>query len=1183
MYLNKLELRGFKSFPMKTDILFEEGVTAIVGPNGSGKSNISDAIRWVLGEQSVKSLRGEKMEDVIFSGTDSRKAMNYCEVSITLDRSGGKRKNNPEKLVIKRRAYRTGESEFFINNKRCRLKDVRETLMDTGIGKDGYSIIEQGKVEEILSNNPQNRRKIFDEACGIAKHRYKKNEAEKNLKKSSENLERIIDIYVEIEGQLKPLEKQQEKAKKFIEVRDRLKKLELNDFINQCVEFEKIIKELIDEEDTLNKELILIDEEKNDIERLISELDRSMVLIDEFIEQLNLKILETGESISNNKNETNIATEKLNNQLREIERKNIEVKGLKKKIDIEELEFKEANKKADDNSFVIEDIESRIAEVFTSKMALEASLENIKEKIESNKSNSIELLLKKQDISERYAVLQTNLDNMQRRKEDVISLASKLDLEVKQLNHELAIKNDKHKLIDEKILEIVKDTKIKVANLEDKDAELKDNYIKGNSCFANMENLKSRKNTYIEMENHYEGFNKGVKEILKNKSLSGISGAFGELIKVPQKYEKAVEASLGAMIQNIVVESEDVAKKGIQYLKENNLGRVTFLPINTVKGKKIFLDANTYSINPIGVASDLINYDLKYKGIVESILGRVLIFENIDLANKFARESNYKFKLVTLEGDILNPGGSITGGSLKTSGNILSRKRIIEELEIELGKLGNDYQDIQKLISDNKIKKEYLDNSIRELESNKKSYESKKIILKSEIGMLNDKISDKNKSIANYNFEKSSIDKEIEKDRNEFLKLKQELEILSDESKGNTESVQVLIEEERLISSELNDIEKAYNEKTMELVRVKQVFENNLTDIERIESTIKDSKEKLNSYTDSIKENEIEIDSLDELIEQYKLELSELKLINEKNNNDIMLKREEKEEIKLKLEDENKQLRIRERNYISVKEEKFKVDSKLERNRNSRDNLLFNLYEKYEMTYVQALDFKDSDIVIDHKQLEKLRKEIRLLGNVNLDSIEEYKEVSKRYEYYKEQKEDLENSIISLNEMIKNLVENMEKEFLENFHMINDNFVVVYKKLFGGGNADLKITDMSDVLGCDIEITAQPPGKKMKNLSLLSGGEKALTAICILFAILISKPTPFCILDEIEAPLDDVNVFRFGEYLKELSVDTQFVAVTHRRGTMEVADYIYGVTMQEKGVSSILSIMLKDAEKMIEV
>ncbi len=809
MYLNKLELRGFKSFPMKTDILFEEGVTAIVGPNGSGKSNISDAIRWVLGEQSVKSLRGEKMEDVIFSGTDSRKAMNYCEVSITLDRSGGKRKNNPEKLVIKRRAYRTGESEFFINNKRCRLKDVRETLMDTGIGKDGYSIIEQGKVEEILSNNPQNRRKIFDEACGIAKHRYKKNEAEKNLKKSSENLERIIDIYVEIEGQLKPLERQQEKAKKFIEVRDRLKKLELNDFINQCVEFEKIIKELIDEEDTLNKELILIDEEKNDIERLISELDRSMVLIDEFIEQLNLKILETGESISNNKNETNIATEKLNNQLREIERKNIEVKGLKKKIDIEELEFKEANKKADDNSFVIEDIESRIAEVFTSKMALEASLENIKEKIESNKSNSIELLLKKQDISERYAVLQTNLDNMQRRKEDVISLASKLDLEVKQLNHELAIKNDKYKLIDEKILEIDKETKTKISNLEEKDAELKENYIKENSCFANMENLKSRKNTYIEMENHYEGFNKGVKEILKNKSLSGISGAFGELIKVPQKYEKAVEASLGAMIQNIVVESEDVAKKGIQYLKENNLGRVTFLPINTVKGKKIFLDANTYSINPIGVASDLINYDLKYKGIVESILGRVLIFENIDLANKFARESNYKFKLVTLEGDILNPGGSITGGSLKTSGNILSRKRIIEELEIELGKLGNDYQDIQKLISDNKIKKEDLDNSIRELESNKKSYESKKIILKSEIGMLNDKISDKNKSIANYNFEKSSIDKEIEKDRNEFLKRKQELEILSDECKGNTESVQVLIEEERLISSEFNDIVKA--------------------------------------------------------------------------------------------------------------------------------------------------------------------------------------------------------------------------------------------------------------------------------------------------------------------------------------------------------------------------------------
>lgn len=1182
MYLKKLSLKGFKSFPMKTDIYFEEGVTAIVGPNGSGKSNISDAIRWVLGEQSVKSLRGEKMEDVIFSGTDSKNQMNYCEVSITLDNSIGLVDEEFEELVVKRRAYRSGESEYYINNSKCRLKDVRETLMDTGIGKDGYSIIEQGKVEEILSNNPANKRKIFDEACGIAKYRYKKNEAEKNLKKSSENLERIIDIYMEIDNQLKPLERQQEKAKKYLEISSELKKIEINDIIIKNSDLENEISDLAFQMSELEKEKKLLEEEKNTIEKELSELTISVESVELLIEQYNEKSVELGNSISGNKSEQQITNEKINGHLKDIERKKSEIDIISKKSKLEEEALEKANKKADENSYEIEELENILGKIFDKKLFLEKNVKNIQEEIEGNKNISIEILEKKEEIAGKYATVNANIENMKSKVEYSLKNIDSISKEIEDIEKNILEKKtekDKLQVVYNDFCENISSSQDKLDNLEKK-------LNKFNSDYQNIVikngSLNSKKNTYLEMENHHEGFNKGVKEVLKNKSIQGVFGAFGEIISVPQKYEKAMEAALGATIQNIVVDGEQNAKKAIDYLKKNNLGRVTFLPVNTMKSNRININTNAFKSRPIDIASNLIEYDERFRNVVENLMGRVVVIDNIDKAISFAKESGHRYRIVTLDGDIINPGGSMTGGSLKTSGNILSRKRIIKELHDEISENEDILLTIKSSIDKLNDEKRIIEESIISLGEKKSDIDKNLISIATEIKLIEGKKLEKQKAILDSEKSVEDTKEIIEENKKKFEEYKNVLDNLSNKNDDNSSNILELQKNLSEIDEKLNKVVKEYNDKNLNLVRMKQVFENNITEIERMKSNIEEYKDTCIKLNDSVTRSEDEINLLDDLIESLKSDLKTLEAEKDDIIEKISDKKFEKEDLRNRLEEKTKELRVRDRDNARIGEEIFKVDSKLNRAKYSRDNLLSNLFEKYEMTIVQAMELKDNSINIDYAKIEKLKKSIKALGNVNLDSIEEYDEVKVRHDFYKGQKEDLEESIISINSLIDDLVENMEKEFVDRFYTINENFKKVYKKLFGGGTANLKITDEENILSCDIEITAQPPGKKMKNLSLLSGGEKALTAICILFGILISKPTPFCILDEIEAPLDDVNVYRFGEYLKELSEDTQFIAVTHRRGTMEVADYIYGVTMQEKGVSSILSIKLNEAKDMVE-
>ena len=1182
MYLKRLEIKGFKSFPTKTEIVFNEGITAIVGPNGSGKSNISDAIRWVLGEQSAKSLRGDKLEDVIFVGTESKKAMNYCEVAITLDNSDNKLDLGFSEITIKRRAYRTGESEFFLNNKSCRLKDIKEILLDTGIGKDGYSIVEQGKVDEILSNNPVNRRKVFDEACGISKFRYKKQEAERNLKHTKENLERIDDIYIEIENQLKPLFLQQEKAVKYLEFSKKLKVLE----VNSCI---KEVAELESELDELNKHSNLLGSQSNEIQKQKSTLEKAVEETNIEIENINDGInksqdyINTIKSVISQKDaQVNLINEKIRNCKNEIERNKEEIIYIKEKLNSDKITLEKLINQKYEKEKIINDLNIDIKSIESNNKESRDKIETINRDLENLKDEIINLLNNKQDATSKLSTLNANKENINLRKETI-------DLDIREIKYK----------IDKKIEEVSKAS----AKLEDKTKSmesLKNDEVKTNNDFNillnksnniekqiqnskySLNDYKSKLNIYIEMENHYEGFNKGVKEVLKNKNLQGIQGALGQVIEVPSKFEKSIEASLGAYMQNIITNDESSAKFAINYLKKNNLGRVTFLPMNIIKSNKIDTRNIKVGTSFIGIASDLIKFDDKYRNIIENILGRTIIIDNIDNAIKFAKENNHKFKVVTLDGEILNPGGSLTGGSLRVSGNILSRKRLINEYKekIELLKAEIDRLYIEKNEVDNNTK--IIKEKLKQISIDINSLDKEIIIENAELNKFKEEIKSLKISVEKLENEKDGLGSNLE-----YILEKSKLikdDILSIDTKHDENKLQIesLTNKLKEYNSLYEDDKLKFDNLNLNLVKHNQIYESIIRDIQRISEENKTLENKYVQIEKSLNDKTIETSKLEEDIvieETEKISLNK-QLVD--NTRSLETKKLSKESLKEKLEDLNKESKNIDRQYIDLKESLFKVESKIERLKSNREDHINSLFEKYEITLDQAIEMKDDNLDVDKRYLENIRKEIRNLGNVNLDSIKEYEHIKERHDFYSEQKKDLEQSIEVIEKLIYELEENMKKEFESNFNKINENFKFVYKRLFGGGNGELKIVDKNNILESDIEITAQPPGKKMKNLNLLSGGEKALTAISILFSIILAKPTPFCILDEIEAPLDDANIFRFGEFLKELSNDTQFISVTHRRGTMEAADYIYGVTMQEKAISKVLSLKLKEAEEIID-
>ncbi|WXR61871.1 chromosome segregation protein SMC [Peptostreptococcaceae bacterium AGR-M142] len=1178
MYLKRLELKGFKSFYNKTIIDFKEGITSVVGPNGSGKSNISDSVRWLLGEQSIKSLRGDKLEDVIFAGTSNKKPLSYCEASLTIENEDRIIDIDYSEVNIKRRVYRSGESQFFINNKPCRLKDVKELFLDTGIGKEGYSIIEQGKIDEILSGSVGNRRKIFEEAAGISKYRYKKEESQKKLKNTFENLERINDVYEEIKGQLKPLQEQKQKAQKFIELKEQLKEIDLNKQIKDYKKFEEDYKKLDEIKNNLIKNLDNINEKRENLSKFKLEYEQKLNDIQLKKDELNKSILFKKEEIDNIKNKIEIL---------KIERKNESQKQEENEKEL--LGIKNLNNDSNENtkklSFQVQMLNSELEKLkveLVKKEELKENYLNILDKLQRDLEDNKEQIIK--------LINEKNKKNVN--KSTIIERASNLNNSKNILEDEIKVKKtelddviNQSQLIDEKLKNSITLKIQDDLSLENKNKDLKENKEKLynleeeiNKDNIKRENIKSKLNVYKHMQDDYEGFNKGVKNIMKNKSLKGIEGTVLDIINTNKRYEKAIESSLASTIQNIIVKDEICAKEAISYLKRNSLGKVTFLPLNIIKGRKLNLDLSKID-GVIGIASDLITYDDKYKNIVEYLLGRIIIVENIDKAIKISKDLNYKYKLVTLDAEVFNAGGAITGGHYKNERNILSRKRIINDLNTDL-------ENINAKINDSLIKKDEfkekivlkkeeilsLENKIEDLKTSINELKNKEEILKTKFDEIKTYLDKKEKDVIDY---KKTIEiyqadiKAIELDLSNYDEKSYEIDNIINEVTKKVENKKEKID---VITKEISNLNINYSVVNEKLIGLNKEIENILLSKTKNDLKIEEIKKKIQVNKFNI-ERSIEVKKeLDIKLESENINFEELNK-EEENLNSLILKIKEDNEANIKDEKDIEQ------QYISLKEKTYKNEASLEKNQERIVYIKTYIKEEYDLEYEDCYEFYNEELDIKKKDIDELKVKINNLGNVNLDSIEQFKEVNERHIFYSEQKEDLEKSIKELESIIRSMESSMKKEFKLKFEEINNNFKDVFVKLFGGGYGELQIVDENDILESDIKIIAQPPGKKLKNISLMSGGEKALTAISILFSILLSKDTPFCILDEIEAPLDDANIYRFGKFLKELSKETQFIAITHRRGTMEVSDFIYGITMEEKGISKVIGLRLEEAKE----
>lgn len=1182
MYLKRLELQGFKSFPDKTILEFKPGITGVIGPNGSGKSNISDSIRWVLGEQSMKSLRGAKSEDIIFAGTENRKSLGFAEASIVIDNSDQSLPIEYNEVVVTRKIYRSGETGYFINKVPCRLKDILELFMDTGIGKDGYSIIGQGKIDEILSNKSEDRRHIFEEAAGIVKYRTRKQESEKKLEQTKLNLLRINDILSEIEGQIEPLKLQSEKAKQFLNLREELKSVEVGLFVYNINSYKEKLEQLVkdmeiledqkeDEEYNLDKLQENKAELKQKLDEIIAEIENTQNIGFESktkIEQINSDINISKEKISNN----NINVRRYENEVTELETRIGELEE-EKRNRIEKKDNLSVNKEKFENE--LKQKEEELAELTKKLSSKELEIEEKKKKVEENTN----LKYERQNDINSYDINFENLEKRQKTlKQDTQLIISELDaarLEKQEISKGfLDIDNVRNKAISK--LDETKTKKeeaiAKIKEFDEKINRLSDKYRIKNSKLKFLQ----------ETEKEKDGYMKSVKSLLlaceNDSNLNkGVYGALANLISTNKEYETAIEMCLGATMQNIVTQEENDAKRLIEYLRKNNLGRASFLPISAIHGRKLE-KINNHGINGvIGIASDLVKCDKKYNDIVLNLLGRTVIVENMDSAITLAKLNNYSFKIVTIQGDIINPSGAMSGGSVaQKTVNILGRGREIEEITKNLNTL-------QKQISTIYKEKEEFSTSITDtienaaaLEKDLQDIEIKYATEKQKVEMIDSSV--------------LKLEQNLEKAKKELENItKQKEEIIA--GKAGTEQVLKNIEKEILELNaeitnfaELNKDDQEYIDNlnlyiTDLKISVSSFDESNSSIdemLERIEQDIENAKNNIKNKKVDIENAKIEAKNLEEFIEKCKLDIERTKADVENSSSKIESMKQQRDSINNKQEKIEKQITDQFDVLNGLKEQIIKLENKKTKQEQDVEELINKLWTEYEITPNNAGEYKKPENVqLAQKITNELRTKIRDLGSINIESIEEYKKMQERYDFMNEQRYDLEESMSKLRTVISDMTSTMKNQFAEQFKKINKNFNDVFVELFGGGKAELILDDENNILECGIDIRVQPPGKKLQNMMLLSGGEKALTAIAILFAILKINPAPFCILDEIEAALDDVNVNRFALYLKKFSNDTQFLVITHRKGTMEIADTVYGVTMEEKGISKLLSMRLK--------
>lgn len=1181
MYLKSLELQGFKSFPEKIKLDFNKGITAVVGPNGSGKSNIADAVRWVLGEKSAKSLRGNKMEDIIFNGTENRKPLSFAEVSMIMDNSDKKLNLDYPEVTVTRRVYRSGESDYLLNGTKCRAKDILELFMDTGVGKEGYSIIGQGRIDEILSNKSEDRRMLFEEAAGIVKYRTRSFEASNKLAKERENLVRVNDIIATLESQVGPLEVQAEKAKKFISLSNKLKTVEVNRFVIEADRFENDIKEVEKTISQLGNDVLREHRQEEVLQKKRTSLKSDLSNVDLQYEENSNSIGEKRSQVEQKENDIKMCEseiqhfneniERLNKNIdqnkKAIEDKKNESDALDAKIIAKTLEIERKNKAYEDKKSAYTDLETKVTE---SEEMFNRFNSDIRDKM--NRSA---------DISSEISKINARLSQLKERKSTVTEDISVLQGQLKEKEIALAVEEQKISRIDneiEKISNNIKNDNVTVTELSGK---INDTKKKQLDMTKSIQDKQSRLRILSELENSYEGYYGGVKAVLSQRDrkvsgFEGICGAVGELITLDKKYETAIEIALGGAVQNIVAKNENDVKKAISYLKTNNKGRATFLPMTAIKPKTMNNKEDIFkNTGVIGIAKELISYDAQYENIMSSLLERVIIVDTIDNGIALSKKTNYSYKIVTLDGELFNVGGSMTGGSIsKRSTGIFSRGREIGELRENLKVLVSEYNELNSELDS-------MNNLIEESNKN----------LKSSNEMLQSLHINRTRSVAELTKSKEYVDDyktRIECSGSEFEKL--ELTISEDEKQ-----IKQYENDLAAITAEINSVNEKIQEYQSKIQENRDIRESSIREINDLKLEINQINNEIYNFNYNKKRIETEVMELNTGTENFKSEISEYESQiddKEKNKQSIFENAEQlKEEYTkfIKMQEElinyknevNKELDELEKSIQRQTETKNAIEKQLsrfevrkEQLENERKNLYNNMWEEYEITYVVAknyekLDMSSEDLV---KEERNLKNQMKALGNVNMNAVEEYAEISEKYQFLIKNRDDIKQSEEKLIGIIEQLNVLMEEQFREQFKVISDNFAEIFKEMFGGGEASLKLSNDQDILNCGIDIIVQPPGKTLQNMMLLSGGEKALTAISLLFAILKMKPSPFCILDEIEAALDDANVNRYADYLKNFVDDTQFIVITHRKGTMEAADILYGVTMQEKGVSKLVSV-----------
>ncbi len=1191
MKFKKLEIYGFKSFADKLEVKFEDGVTGIVGPNGCGKSNVADSIRWVMGEQSAKSMRGNSMQDVIFNGTEARKPQSFSEVSLVFDNTTKIFPVDFDEVVLTRKLYRSGESEYAINRNPCRLKDIIELLRDSGLGKDSYCVIGQGKIDALLSAKPEDRRLVFEEAAGISKFKNRKTEAEKKLDKTRENLTRLCDIISELERQLGPLTKQAENAKKFLELREKLKDLELNIYVHQY-DYASVNKAAIREKlSAIEEELTLKNNDFNKAVEDFNNCSNKIRELDKDIETLRDELLNLTVGLEKKSGEAKLMQEKI---------ASLTASGEKIKTDITQdevlqttlSETLEQKKKAlAEINIVIEELNRQAEKVNNEYLEVADRILAGEKMAEENEGEIYSALDKLGDVKSNLSSIKTEVQVLEEKREETRQKKEEVSLRASELDKELL----SHKSALEKVTKDLAEKQQKKQEITDKLSLCEE---KNNAYIKKIDDLKveyhtklSRARVLQEMQEENEGFIVSVKRLLEQSKTNPtlgrmIVGVVAKLMQVPEKLETAIEMALGASVQNIVTNNEEDAKYIVNYLKQNRFGRATFLPISSVKERSVpdYVRSKLNARGVLGIASELISYEKRLEPIFKHLLGGTVIVDNLDNAVELARVTSYSVKIVTLDGDIINPQGSITGGSKKeVTSTLIGREREIKELTKSLEVLKND---VKSLLDKQQATKEEIQSLNNELiKLNQDLHETEVIQVKE-----NDEIS---------RLEDASLDLERENRQLDFAleSILDRLEMLGDALKKATSEQQEMTdkrdeanETKRQASSRFDTLRKQRESlyDTLTELKVKQASSSSEktaieNDIERIENSLAESNYRLRENKLEYQKTLTDISTLKAELERmteenaYKVNMQELKEVRDKLANLDTYKTSLQND--MNLADERKMALSAEIQRAS--EKKTKEEMNLAKIDTDIEAMQERVFEEYNMTYSSAVAFKrpDFDLSAGMSESAKIKKQISALGYVNVGAIEEIKDVQARYEDMAAQRDDLQTAEADLVKIIKELTGEMETRFKEQFEKINVNFQKVFKELFGGGKAELRLDEEGSVLDCGINIIAEPPGKKLQSITLLSGGEKALTAVAILFAILKLSPMPFCVLDEIEAALDDANVERFAKYLKNFSKDTQFIVITHRKPTMELADSLYGVTMEEKGVSKIVSVKLSDAIK----